>query len=425
MHDGIIAMVIPHSALQAGQYSKWRTGKWQARSGGESLEADFSYKRAWDLERLEPNTFFPIASSVVFAQRAGITSAANGLQGQVERWRGATGSHDVHRELVAITDTSIGGDSPYADRARQGATVVPRCLFFINETESTTTIHAGQTINVTSRRGSQDKKPWKDLNLAAIEERNIETAHLFELHLGETIAPYVHLEPMRALLPIKQGDHEMPIDPDGVGGISLGQLGRLMRQRWQTISSLWEANKAEAARLSLIDRLDYMGELSSQLEWQSNPADSRIRVVYTKSGEPTAAIIRNDRALIDHLLYWIPCRDGDEANYLLAIINSDALQEAVQPFMSKGQFGARDLHKHLWKLPIPEYDPGRQLHVEITQAGASAATGAADQLAALLKGRGGRLTSTITRRELRKWLRASDEGKAVETAVTRLLAGDQ
>ena len=230
---------------------------------------------------------------------------------------------------------------------------------------------------------------------------------------------------MRALLPIKQGDHDMPIDPDGVGGISLGQLGRLMRQRWQTISSLWEVNKAEATRLSLIDQLDYMGKLSSQLKWQSSPPTLRIRVVYTKSGEPTAAIIRDDRALIDHLLYWIPCRDGDEANYLLAIINSDTLQEAVQPFMSKGQFGARDLHKHLWKLPIPEYDPGSQLHVEITQAGASAATGAADQLAALLKGRGNRLTSTITRRELRKWLRASDEGKAVETAVIRLLAGDQ
>ena len=63
--------------------------------------------------------------------------------------------------------------------------------------------------------------------------------------------------------------------------------------------------------------------------------------------------------------------------------------------------------------------------LRVTLAGASAATGAADQLAALLKGRGNRFTSTITRRELRKWLRASDEGKAVETAVTRLLAGDQ
>ena len=84
-----------------------------------------------------------------------------------------------------------------------------------------------------------------------------------------------------------------------------------------------------------------MGKLSSQLEWQSSPAYSRIRVGYTKSGEPTAAIIRDDRALIDHLLYWIPCRDGDEANYLLAIINSDALQEAVQPFM--------------WRSPRPEH----------------------------------------------------------------------
>ena len=100
--------------------------------------------------------------------------------------------------------------------------------------------------------------------------------------------------------------------------------------------------------------------------------------------------------------------------------------------MSKGQFGARDLHKQLWKLPIPEYDPGSQLHVGITQAGASAANGAADQLAqfrrpgmaTLLKGRGDSLTSTITRRELRKWLRASAERKAVETAVTRLLTGD-
>ena len=116
---------------------------------------------------------------------------------------------------------------------------------------------------------------------------------------------------------MQQGNHKIPSNPDGVGGISLGKLDRLMRQRWQTISRLWEANKAKATRLSLIEQLDYMGKLSSQLEWQNSPADSRMRVVYTKSGEPTAAVITDDRALIDHLLYWIPCKDGDEANYLL------------------------------------------------------------------------------------------------------------
>ena len=35
------------------------------------------------------------------------------------------------------------------------------------------------------------------------------------------------------------------------------------------------------------------------------------------------------------------------------------------------------------------------------------------------------MTGNITRRELRKWLRASKEGKDVETAVARLLAGGQ
>ena len=45
------------------------------------------------------------------------------------------------------------------------------------------------------------------------------------------------------------------------------------------------------------------------------------------------------------------------------------------------------------------------------------------KLAELRKQRSDKLTVTIVRRELRKWLRASDEGKAVETAVGKLLAG--
>ena len=48
---------MPHSALQTGQYSKWRGGKWL--SSFDSVLVDFGFKTAWDLERLQPNTFFP------------------------------------------------------------------------------------------------------------------------------------------------------------------------------------------------------------------------------------------------------------------------------------------------------------------------------------------------------------------------------
>ena len=109
-----------------------------------------------------------------------------------------------------------------------------------------------------------------------------------------------------------------------------------------------------------------------------------------------------------------------EAHYLLAIINSDALYELVTPLMSKGQFGARDLHKHLWKLPIPEFDSGNPLHVRVSQAGEAAAIGAAKQLAQLRQDRD-EVTVTTARREIRKWLRDSTEGTAVEEVVEILL----
>ena len=42
-NDGIIGMVMPHSALQAGQYSKWRTGAWRAGRSGAAVLVDFGF----------------------------------------------------------------------------------------------------------------------------------------------------------------------------------------------------------------------------------------------------------------------------------------------------------------------------------------------------------------------------------------------
>ena len=115
-------------------------------------------------------------------------------------------------------------------------------------------------------------------------------------------------------------------------------------------------------------------------------------------------------------------QEHQEAHFLLAIINSQGLYEAVASLMPKGQFGARHLHKHLWKLPIPEFDPAEGLHVAISEAGEAAAAGAARRLAQLRQERS-RVTVTIARRELRKWLRESPEGRTVEEVVGRLFRG--
>ena len=359
---------------------------------------------------------------MVFARKLSQDVSGKPLTGSVERWRGTAGAEDVRRETAGIIDTGAAGESPYGGYSRQGATIVPRVLFFVSETENTAIVQAAPTVTVNPRQGSQDKAPWKDLDLTAITGQTVEKRHLFSVDLGESIAPYVTLEPLKALLPLKRGDAAIPTDDSGPGGIRLGGLERRMRQRWQTVSRMWEENKALANNLNLVERLDYVRNLSSQLEWQQDAGNGLLRVVYTKSGEPTAALLQDSEALIDHLLYWIPCSTIDEADYLLAIINSDALQAAVKPLMSKGQFGPRDLHKHLWKLPIPGFDPTQELHVAIAEAGATAAAGAKAKLNHLREQRGDDLTVAIVRRELRAWLRTSDEGRAVETAACRLLA---
>ena len=376
---------------------------------------------AWDLEGLEPNTFFPVPASVVFARRSGEDGKATPLAGQVERWLGEPGEDSDRRKRVAIVDTSTASISPYGHFSRNGATIYPRPLFFVEEIRNPAIVQAGQTITVNPRRGSQDKAPWKSLDLATVSEQTVEVAHVFDVHLGETIVPYATLDPLRAVLPLKRGEHEVPTSKNGVGGIRLGGLSQRMRDRWRVVSNLWEANRAAATKMNLSGQLDYYGKLSSQLEWRHEPGDRQIRIVYGGWGAPTAALLREDDAIVDYKLFWVTCKDAQEAYYLLAIINSDVLYEMVTPLMSKGQFGARDLQKQLWKLPIPEFDPEDSLHAVVSEAGRVAAEGAAERLARLRQDRG-EVTVTIARREVRKWLRESTDGKAVEEAVEELLA---
>ena len=420
---GKIGMVMPHSALQAGQYSKWRSGEWKNGNGnGQSTIVDFGVKPAWDLEKLDPNTFFPMPASVAFAERVGSDEEAAALAGDVERWLGETGTDDVRREMAAITDTSARAASIYANYARTGASIVPRSLFFVDELEDTSpTSLPTHHIYTKPRRGSQDKVPWRDLDLDSVTESTVSRQHVYDVHLGETVAPYVALEPLKAVLPMNRKDGGIPFDPEGPGGIEILRLTPRMRIRWQVMSRLWEENKSMNSNWSLSGRLDYHGELSAQLKWKQEPGDRPVRVVYGGSGTPTASLIIDDDVIIDYKLFWISCRDKQEANYLLAVINSDVLAEAVAPFMTKGQFGARDLQKHLWKLPIPEFDPEDALHAAIAAAGQAAATGASSRLAEVRAERGDDVSVTVARRELRAWLRQSAEGKAVEAAVAELL----
>ena len=100
-----------------------------------------------------------------------------------------------------------------------------------------------------------------------------------------------------------------------------------MRDRWRTVSRLWEENKAAANKLDLLGQLDYYGKLSSQLDGRKILAIGRFAGVY-QGALLRRRCLKMMKGLVDNTLYWITCKDVEEAYYLLAIINSDALANA-------------------------------------------------------------------------------------------------
>ena len=391
---------------------------------------DFSERMPWDLEKIEPNTFFPIASCVVFARR--VSEYSRSLGGKAQLWVGkleeleANGTCEMN-EIDLADSSSDSFASPYADKARQGATIVPRVLYFVDVQESATALVKGIK-KVSPRRSSQEKEPWKNLHPPELIDAPIEEEHIWDIHLGETVAPYVLLESRKAVLPVRHG--EKLITPkerkkladnsvETICGLEPGSMESRMRDRWKVINKLWDINKSTNNKLDLIGQLDYIGKLSAQLI-QTTP----IRLLYTSSGRPTAVILVDSDEPVDSTLYWVDCSTMDEAHYLAAIVNSDTLAETVQRFMPKGQFGARHLQKHLWRLPIPTYDSNNPLHSDLATLGSQLATEAAIQLTALQTSRAAEnkhTTITVARRELRQWLSTHPPAQQVEDLVAKLL----
>ena len=409
---GEMGMVLPHSILQAGQYRLWRDGRWGR------TEVDLSERQPWDLERIEPNDFFPVPACVAFARKRG-ADGARPLARHARRWLGPVGG-PFRYKTVPRADTD-GFASPYAERARQGATIVPRLLFLI-ETETSSAAMVPGIIRATPEYRSQAKPPWKDLDPPELHGA-IEEEHVWPVHLGETVVPFATLEARQAALPLsREAAAPAALRSDAaaaIHGVDPSLMGRRMRERWANANRLWEEHKNPNNRLDLLGQLDYMHKFSAQLGRETGP-----RLLYTTSGRLTAAVLEDPDAIIDNRLYWLRCHTREEGDYLAAVLNSNTLWPAVKHYMSKGQFGARDVHKHPWRLAIPEYDGADGLHRELAEAGAQAAREASSLLDDLRESREGAVDDKLARRELRRWLESSPLGERIETLAARLLAGE-
>ena len=105
----------------------------------------------------------------------------------------------------------------------------------------------------------------------------------------------------------------------------------------------------------------------------------------------------------------------DETDYLCAIMNSAVTTEALRPFMSYGK-DERDIHKHVWQLPIETFNSKNPIHVRLI-----ALARAAEMIAAAFEVKKD-LHFAATRRHMRERLEASEVGAEISQIVEEMLS---
>lgn len=350
---GKFAFVTPYAVLSRMQYEGFRAGRW-LDTGDQKTFAEFG--ESWDLADVRP-PLFPVPSAVVFGVKA---EAAAPMPTTVRAFEGTVSRLTSHADTIVQLSIDDVPASPYAQRAIQGATIVPRMVFMVNEVPAGPLGRPAGTTDVISARSTQEKAPWKALPSI---HGQVEAEFVRTVLLSASIVPHRIVWPAHAVLPIH---NDAILSPNKMAKYPL------LTKRWEQMSAVWMANRTDGSKLDLAERLNFQGTMKRQLPGSAH------RVVYAASGNRiAAAYVSDSEAVIEHKLYWLPVNGEREGLYLTAILNSDIVMDRVSKLQSRGLFGARDIDTLPWRLPIPLFDADNALHSTLADLGERATSAAA------------------------------------------------
>jgi hypothetical protein len=406
---GRFAMVLPNAAVDREHYAGFRRGRYIDELGILTLE----FSPSWDLRRIRPH-FFPRAASVVFGVRTDEVKRElskdkapdpHGMPNDVEIWTGrmeiANAPWSSAREWLTrypgkVRHSGLLSRSPYAPDFTQGAILAPQIAFIVKRQESLPLGLSHGRVAVESQRSAYEKKPWKQLApLSGV----VESQFLRPCFSGEKLHPF------------RMGHSKLSIIPnDGTGLLSQEGIDLYpgLQRWWAQATEMWETHRP-SERLSLTEQLDFQSKLSTQLPIQ------KLRVVYNTSGMHVCCNKwRDDEAILNSDLYWAPMQSEREADFISAILNAPMRTELARPFMSYGK-DERHIHKHVWELPVPKFDPNEETHVRIADIGRQleniVATFPIDES----------VHFSATRRHIRDFVMETAEGQEINDLVTEMI----
>ena len=380
---GVISFVMPRSIFVSDQHHDFREGTFSPK---------IKFLEFLDLEDVEP--LFKVPSCVISARKgdkstypvdtivfsgtlpqkniklAEALKQLSEAKKKFDRYEVGQRSFLESSEFGKVLKGMKGGHSPYYESFFQGATIVPRPVWFV-----TPVVHAKLGVDptrpwlITSQRAIEKaKKAYADVKM----EGEVESKFLYKVITGSELAPFCTTKLQVAILPIesRSGAYRMIKSDEAM------QHGYSGLRNWLVnAESIWKKKRGEKVGfMNIYQRLDYRRGLTNQ-----SPSE-KFKVLYNASGKYlVSSVIRNEPSTIktdssqvkisgviaDAKIYLFDTNDHDEALYITGILNAPIVDSLVKPMQSRGQWGERDIHKKVLELPLPKFNPNDKRHIQL------------------------------------------------------------
>jgi len=359
---GIIAFVMPRSVL---------TGAKQHRHFREFLQGyqlpPTQLERLLDVEEVSP--LFKVPACVLIARKYGqvekvtVKTLKGQLAGKNIKWSTAKA------ELKATTKQKPADKifppalepSPYLRQIKEGATIVPRSLWFVQPVASAYGINQAKPAIETHPEAQRTaQRSWQNIHFKG----EVEAQYLYATLLGRQLLPFGHTELSLVILPMED-------KPRGLSMVNkemaLGKGHSGLHEWLSKVDKLWTERRKERSPEDTYSRLDYQRLLTSQ-----HPT-GYYTVMYNTAGTNLASCVispaLSKTALPVHGFaadadtYYHQTKDDMEAHYLCAFLNAPYVDETIKPYQTRGQWGARHIHRRPFEyVPIPRFDPEDEKH---------------------------------------------------------------
>ncbi len=384
-NEGSIAFVLPKSIFSADQHDALRR---QNVRRVHVRPVDL-----WDLEDVAP--LFNISSAVYFGEKRPGPRAQSVpgliLSGELPLRNAALDAADADLAVEPVefhlstmgkrTFWSKGGkvdlvESPYRRLFRQGATIVPRCFWFVDLKKHDLGFNQDLPPLISSERAQEEaKKAYQ----GCVIEGPVESRFIYATLLPVDMIPFGTLRLRPIVLPaIRKQDYFMLLTSEQArssGYMHLAQWLDKVEGEWK------KRGGAKAKRINSIGWLDYRKKLSQQ-----NP-NASIWVIYATSGTHVCACVITKKDLhktpghglspcgmaVDYTTYFMECEENNQSFYLSSVLNAPSVNVALKPAQAKGLWGARHICKKVLDLPIPRFDPKRKEHLRLAEIGEACA----------------------------------------------------